>query len=282
VLRASGTVDTTRGLGPHDHVCWAYGDVAEFRTHAGQFLTDGLALKQRVCYIGNGTVDALSAELCEVDGMERALYEGAAQVASVQDVYASGTVIEPAAQVAAYAAATDEALAAGFSGLRVAADATVLVQDAAQVEAFARYEHLVDHYMATMPFAALCAYDRAELGRQTVAQVACMHPAVNHGTTAFRLYGCAARTCSAVLAGELDISSADLFPLALRRADPRPRDGEIVLDASDVGFIDHRSLLVLAAHARERDLSVVLRTAHSTPARIVRVLDLTDVRVVAR
>jgi anti-anti-sigma regulatory factor len=188
-------------------------------------------------------------------------------------------VIEPEEHVATYAAATERALADGFAGLRVAADVTTLVRKAAQLEAFARYEHLIDHYMTTRPFAALCGYDRVELGEHAVAQVACMHPSATRGATPFRLYG--STDHSAALAGEVDLVSTELFPLALRRAEPEPRAGEMVLDASELAFIDHRGLVALDDHARDRGITAVLRTEGRMPSRVIRALDLTAVRTVA-
>jgi anti-anti-sigma regulatory factor len=276
-VRASGTVDSALGLGLHDHVCWSYDDDAEFRRHAREFLIEGLALGQRVCYIGDDNADVLAADLREADGMDAALRQGAARVAAVRDTYRQDAVIEPAAQVATYASATEQALADGFAGLRIAADVTTMVRQPAQLDAFARYEHLVDRYMAVRPFAALCGYDRVELGKGTVAQLACMHPVTTEDATPFRLYGSA--DCAAELAGDLDILSAELFPLALRRADPDPRAGRLVLDASRVDFFDHRSLMALDDHARDRGVTVVLRTDLATPAQVIEAFELTSVCV---
>ncbi|HEY0495781.1 MAG TPA: MEDS domain-containing protein [Kutzneria sp.] len=278
-MRASGTVEHGRGLGLHDHVCWSYDVVAEFRHRALEFLVEGLALGQRVCYIGDGTADALTADLRRADGMDEALREGAASVTSVRDAYRPDAVIEPEAQVATYASATKQALADGFAGLRVATDVTTMVRRPAQLDAFARYEHLIDDYMTGQPFAALCGYDRAELGVRAVAQLACMHPAGNRDIAPFRLYGSTDADCSAELAGDLDLLSAELFPLALRRADPDPRGDRLVLDASKVSFIDHRSLMALDDHAHERGAVVVLRTGLCTPAHVIEALNLTGVRL---
>ncbi len=277
MVRASGAVDGVSGLGLHDHVCWSYDDAAEFRRHARDFLAEGLALGQRVCYLGEAPAHELAAELRAVGGLDRALQHGSAQVTPIWDVYRPDAVIEPEAQVAAYALATERALADGFAGLRVAADGTALVRKPAQLDAVARYEHLVDHYMAARPFAALCGYDRVELGERAVAELACMHPSANRNAAPFQLYG--SIDCSAELAGEVDLLGADLFPAALRRANLRPCGGVVTLDAARVSFIDHRGLLALDDHAREHGVVVVLRTKLSAPARVIEALNLTGVRV---
>lgn len=169
----------------------------------------------RVCYVADGGPAALWDHLEDLDASTQA----AVQVQSIDKRYPPGTVIESARLVQAYAAATEEALAAGFLGLRVAGEMTSLVRTPEQLDAFARYEHLVDRYMINEPLSGLCGFNKAELGEQTVAQLACMHPTVNEGATPFRLS--ASTYAAASLSGELDATSGNLFPRALRLADLR-------------------------------------------------------------
>jgi hypothetical protein len=191
--------------------------------------------------------------------------------------YPNGSV-DPAAQVAAYAQATADALAAGYAGLRVAADVTPLVLGPRQVDAVARYEHLVDMYMVGNPFTALCAYDRRRVDAFSLAQLACLHPEVNDESTLFRLHACPPEAGAAALAGEVDVTGRRLFPLTLRRVQPAVRDGQVVVDATNLRFIDHRGLLELGAYARERGAVAVLRTPSTVTGRVIDMLNLTDVR----
>jgi anti-anti-sigma regulatory factor len=190
-------------------------------------------------------------------------------------------VIDPAVQVRAYATATDEAVAAGYTGLRVVADATSLVRTPAQLDAFARYEHLIDRYMRTRPMSAICGYDRRELGDRTIAELACMHPETNADEVLFRLYACPPGDGSATLTGELDPTTAQLFSTALERADLHPVDGRLTVQASQLRFIDHRSLMLLQDYAQRHGTTAVLHTSRSAAARLVELLDLSRVRVEA-
>jgi hypothetical protein len=194
----SGVVQDARGLGAHDHACWAFDNPAQFESRAREFLTEGLAGGYRVWLVT--PQEPLGVR--EWPGFALALDSGAARVLAVNEHYADG-VVDPVAQVAAYAAATDEALAAGYTGLRVAADATSLVRTPAALDEFARYEHLIDRYMLSRPFSALCAYDRAALGGDVVEQVAAMHPVANAGASLFRLYAGSGAGTAATVAGEL-------------------------------------------------------------------------------
>ncbi|MFJ9779606.1 MEDS domain-containing protein [Amycolatopsis sp. NPDC101161] len=261
------------------HVCWGYRRRAEFVARARDFLAAGLAAGERVLYVAPGDEALLIAQLRETGQFDVGLRRGAVLVSSVDSTYTTGTVVDPAGQVRLYAAATEEALAAGFTGLRVAADATSLVRTPAQLDAFARYEHLVDRYMAAHPMSAMCGYDLTELGGDVVAQLACMHPVAHAGATPFHLHGHARAGNVAALAGELDSAVRELWPLALERADLRAVPGPIAIDAHRLGFIDHRSLFDVADYAERHATTVVLRTRLTTPARLLELFDLAGVRV---
>ncbi|PSL47156.1 anti-anti-sigma regulatory factor [Saccharothrix carnea] len=276
-MRRSGLVDHTRGLGAHDHVCWRYDDVPEFEARAREFLLDGLEQGYRVCYVASGDVDALVHGLRGIDGIDRALREGAAQVTSLEATYPVGAVVEPEAQVRAYTAATEAAVRDGFAGFRVVAEATPLVRTPKQLAAFARYEHLVDRYMADHPFSAMCAYSSAEIDDSAFAELACLHPNTNARAPGFRLHAADGHTTA--LGGEVDSHADGLFTQALNRVDLRARDGELVLDARELTFIDHNNLLRLADHAARLGAPLALRGSWPGLARLVDLLDLRDVHV---
>ncbi|ADJ49121.1 hypothetical protein AMES_7295 [Amycolatopsis mediterranei S699] len=217
-------------------------------------------------YVAPGDEAALAGQLRADERCDEGLERGAVQVASVEATYRTGAVVDPAGQVEHYAAATSEALAAGFTGLRVAADATSLVRTPAQVDAFARYEHLVDHYLAGHPMSAMCGQDVAELGREAVAQLACMHPAAHDGATPFHLHAHARDGSAAALDGELDLEARRLWPPVLERAGLRPEGGTIAIDAAGLEFVDHRSLVALAGYA-ERHGGPAHAIVHARPAR---------------
>jgi hypothetical protein len=275
-MRSSGVVRDARSRGPHDHVCWAFDDPAEHAARVCEFLADGLAAGARVCYVTTGAKQVGVAPLA---GFGQAVRRGAARVLSVDHAYGSGPAGDAAAQVSYWAAAADDAVAAGFTGLRVAADATPLVRTPVQVEAFARYESLIDACMVARPLSGMCAFDRRELDDRTVAELACLHPVSNAGAAPFRLHATDTPGASAALAGELDLAGRELFPGALERCAPEPVDGRVVVDAERLTFVDHRALLALAAYAAGRGATAVLRTRLTSARHLVDVLGLTDLHV---
>ncbi len=276
-MRRSGVLEHTRGLGAHDHVCWRYNDVREFRVRVREFLSEGLEQGYRVRYVASGDVGALVQDLRGIAAIDQALREGAAQVTSLEATYPVGAVVDPEAQVMAYAAATGTAVDDGFAGLRVAAEATPLVRTPQQLAAFARYEHLVDNYMADHPFSAMCAYAVAEVDDSAFAQLACLHPNTNTRSPGFRLHAAGDRVTA--LGGEVDSSADTLFTQALERVDLRPSGGELVLDATGLTFLDHNNLLRLADHAARRGVPLVLRASWPGLGRLVELLELRGVRV---
>src|SRR5262249_47963177 len=88
---------------------------------------------------------------------------GAAQVISFEEFYGAGEPVDPAAVIKRYDAATHEALADGYRGLRVSADVTALVRAPEQQDAFAQCEFLLERYSSRHPLSAMCGY-RHELG----------------------------------------------------------------------------------------------------------------------
>jgi len=272
---------TVRPPAPSGHVCWSYDDPAAFDARARRFLIEGFEAGERVWYVAAGQPQSMVEHLWGVGGLTEALQTGAAQIISLGPAYRGGNIVDPAAQAHAYATATRDALADGYTGLRVVADATSLVRSPAQLDAFVRYEHLVDRFMRTQRLTGMCASNRRELGDRAVTELACVHPETNADDVPFRLYACHPHDGCATLAGDLDWSSHELFSTTLECADLRPVDGELVVQAGRLRFIDHRSLLYLEDYTRRRDATAVLRGCRCAGARLVELLGLSRVRVEA-
>ncbi|MEV4639730.1 MEDS domain-containing protein [Actinoplanes sp. NPDC049548] len=244
----------------YGHVCLAYDDPVAFETAARDFLAEGAAAGERIWYIAPEAPRG---------------WDFRPELIRLGDHYPEGSVIDPEQGLEAYAAATRRALADGYSGLRVAAEATPLVRTPAQLDAFARYEHLVDRYMRTHPFSALCAFDRTELGA-AVDELACLHP---ESDAPFRLFAPPPALGDAGLAGDLDEATRGLFARALDRAELRPAAGDLVIDGEELAFIDHNSLLDLDEYARRHGVTAVLRTRLWSPGHLADLLELTALRV---
>ncbi|GAA1041583.1 hypothetical protein GCM10009557_65630 [Virgisporangium ochraceum] len=255
------------------HSCWSYDDPRPFDEFTRGFLGAGLSAGARVWYIpgrvGDAVTDWLHAQAAA------SARPDTVRVVAPENAYAA---VDPALQVDAWAAAADDALAAGFTGLRVVADVTDLVRTDEQREAFARYEWAIGRFLRTAPVRGVCAYDRRELGDRVVAGLACLHEVVHGGGVTFRLHS-GPTPAVAVLDGEVDQTAEELFAAALGHTDLEPVGGEVTVDADGLRFIDHRSMLVLERYAQSRHLTAVVRTRLGTAARLAGLLDLSHVRV---
>lgn len=277
--RTVGDSGESQGVGrSHSHLCHVFDDHAEFRAAAVEFLTDGLARGARVRYVAPADEATLRADLAPLMGMPQAHRPGAVEVLSVAGSYAGPEAcVDAQTQVGVYTADTRAALADGFAGFRVAADATVLVRTPEQLDAFTRYEHQVDRLMTREPFTAMCGYRRTELGDDAVGQLACLHPGGSAGQAPFRLH--ATRSADLALSGELDLTTVQQFAVAMERTGVLDGPAEVVVDATGLEFADHRNLLVLERMADRYGRTVVLHTARRWPARLVAALDLAHIRV---
>ena len=278
-MRRTGFVEAVEGLSSHDHVCWVFGTPEEFRSVAGRFLADGLAGGQRVLFsaewAGGGDLDG-------IDGFAAARRGGAAQVRDLGG-YGGAAHIDPDLQVRTYAEATGQALADGFTGLRVAADVTPLVASVAARAAFARYEFLVDGYMARHPMSAMCGYNRGALGEGAVAEMAGMHPLAPPSLTPLRLFAADPRVTGATvaLAGEVDIAGRAQLRTALDRVRLVPDGGTVTIDARELTFIDHWGLTCIADHVRDRGATTELLVGRRSPVPMLAgLLERDDLRVV--
>lgn len=277
-MRTHGNVDSARGLVPTGHLCWAYTSRSEFHSRAVEYLRDGLAHGQWIEYVGSGSSAGLWAELAEVDGLGAALEAGTIAVTPIEDFYAlepDSTTVDPSAAVKARIAATEQALAAGYSGFRAVVDATAMVTTAEQRAAFVQFEHLIDRTMSAMPVTALCGYNLTELGSTAVAELATLHPLTNLDVP-FQLF--AQSDGSLVLSGRIDRHCADLFIHAFSHAAELASDEALVLDAQHLTGLEPAKLRDLDQLAGNHGRNVVFRSASAATAQLIQHLRLSHVR----
>jgi anti-anti-sigma regulatory factor len=277
-MRSTGVVDSARGLGRHDHLCWGYEHHQDFRDEALVFVDEGLRQGQRILYTGENDLAGLRAELDGIVGLERLVDDGAVHLVPLLATYEAVHAHEDQAQV--YAAATRDAIRAGYTGLRTVADATVLVLDPTARDTFVRYEHRIDRLMAGgLPFSAMCGYDRHRLGDAAVGEIGCVHPLIHDASTAFQVHahdgGATLR-----LAGDVDAWHEVAVEHAFRRTFAAADSGRgVVVDCADLGFTHHRALEAMHRAARAAHVQVCVVHATPTVAAMVDLLHLDTLRV---
>ncbi|MGZ4568081.1 MAG: MEDS domain-containing protein [Blastococcus sp.] len=283
-VRQVGVVWADRSPGRRGHACCLHDGAQEYRRHLADFFTEGLRQGLRVAYTGFDGVEAARADLADVGDLDRLLAEGALRILSFGEVYGPfgevdgrGAPVDPELIVATCAAATEEALAAGFRGLRLSADVTELVRTPEQRDAFARAEFLADRYMAEHPLSALCGYQR-ELGNDTVTEFASLHTAEPSENALFRVFGCVDGALG--LAGEFDLVSVPVLNRLLTRLRTGADSGALVIDMAAVDYIDHRLLLTLSHYAQANGIALSLRSAPRLAARLIELLQVSNLQLV--
>jgi anti-anti-sigma regulatory factor len=265
-----GPVGSYREWGVQDHVCWVHGDAWDYRLRLGEFFRDGLERGLRVAHLGSGNAGELQEFLGRVAGSGSQRSGSAVRVISFEEFYGVGEPADPAAIIKRYDAATQEALADGYRGLRIGADVTDLVRGPERRDAFAHCEFLLERYSSRHPLSAMCGYGR-DLG-DAVTQFACMHAAVQEGLTPFQVFACDDGAVG--LLGEFDAACQTAFERALRRIQPAPDDSELIFDMSAVGFMDHHALLSLDSYAETCEIPVFARSVPPLIRRVAQVLGL--------
>jgi anti-anti-sigma factor len=257
-MRRQGLADSPDALGLNGHACWGFDEVGDLSTAAAAFLSEGSELGQRLMFVGGPEAEAM---VRETDPMRTLVRDGTLQVAPFESVYPGGRRMANADQLSMYAGATDQALADGFTGLRVFAEVTALASPDGEWQDQVSWESYADRYMAHRPLAALCCFDRQRLPVEAMAALGCAHPVADsrlQPMAPFRIY---ALTDAVAVAGEVDALStgrlSDLLELAIPDA-----EGEVVLDLEGLDFIDHSGVHAVAQHGRrmrERGAQLTLR-----------------------
>jgi anti-anti-sigma regulatory factor len=274
------TVSSPTDRRPGDHVCWPFRRDPDLVAAARAYVAEGLARQERVVYMSEGDPRKLQHDLEGVPGLAEHVDRGELQLVPLNRLHASESSNDPAAELPVLATMTGEALAAGYRGLRVFANGTSRVQDPARRARQVRYEHLIDRFCLGHPITMLCAYDAAALGNSAVAELACVHALTHGGLSPFQVY--AALAADAALAGEIDVFCTDQLEQALQRIRVAESGGTVVIDATNLVFIDIRGLLTLDRHAAASDATMVLRSPPAVVTRLLKLVDLIALRMDAR
>lgn len=273
-VRAHGLVTEVPGAGPADHLCWVYEDDAAFDEAAREFLAGGLARGERLLCVGERVIDSLRALTPPVADVAALIARGALETLTLAEAYEATGPFLPGQQLAYYDAATRRAMDDGYRGLRVIAEVTDLAADHAQRAELVRWEHLADQYAVQgSGFSAMCAY-RADLDKETLADVASVHPQLGapEEISSFRLFVDGDRLA---LAGSVDTFSSDRLARVLSSA--RAKDDGVVLDVAPLEFMDVAGCRALARWAADlwaRSVAVEVTGSSALLRRMWDVLDL--------
>ena len=190
-------------------------------------------------------------------------------------LYERGGTFYTSHQIIRYRRLTEQALADGYTGLRVAADATAMAATPEARRRFVEFELAVDQLMAGLPMSAMCAYDMTVLGA-SAGGLCAVHPRDDAPVAVAPAFRLCFGPDGLRLSGEIDLINSELFELALDAA-TLCTEGDIGIDTSGLMFIDARGIVRLAEVRRNlvadgRNLR--LTRASSAVRRVAEVLAL--------
>lgn len=247
-MRRHGTRFECLRMRPHDHIGWVFEGEAGFEELAGPFLAEGAARGQLLMYVTEAPRPATAARLRDRYGSR------VIRIARTADVYGESALVDSAAQHAVFAGVLTDALAAGFSGIRVAADNTSLVTDEQRLAAWIRWEHVADRFMADNPVTGLCAFDGQRVDVNRLRHLATLHPlsAAADPEPQFRMYSDGGSLC---LEGHVDSFAVAELPRALEALPPGTG---VLIDLSAATLMSRAPLAWLRRIARN-GISVTIR-----------------------
>jgi anti-anti-sigma factor len=236
---AAHAVDGAGGLGCGAHVCAVYRSGHERDALVESYVHDALAAGRKSTVLNRHQAPPL---------------------------YAGRHVNDPDALLADFERHATDAVAEGYSGWAVVVDGTELVLTPESRASFVRWEHFADRvFRSSGKITALCVYDADELGAEAAAEMGVLHQQTLPDDTPFHLI-CGDEGVR--LDGELDPATLSLLDSAFA-AVMSTIEGDVVVDVSQLEFVDHRSLRALDRHAEAHGKRVVLRSAKPIVARLI-------------
>lgn len=100
---------------------------------------------------------------------------GDLQVSSVAEVYGPQRLADPPALLAGFRERLADALRDGYTGLRVVADNSAMLDGPERAEAWRRWEPVADMFMAAYPVTGVCAFDDERVDPEILSAVLALH-----------------------------------------------------------------------------------------------------------
>ncbi|WP_188194962.1 MEDS domain-containing protein [Nonomuraea sp. SYSU D8015] len=259
-----------------DHVCLPFDGERERMTATRLFTMNGLRRRTKVVIITHADSPERTRDWLAplVPGFADAESAGQVEILACADTHFTDGCLDPERVLCRLTEAKDRARRHGQHGVYALVDASWGVRDAGRQAAF---EAAANEVFGERWLAAVCQYDRGLFPREAIDRAASVHP-ISPQQALLRF----ANTCSPPglrVWGDIDLTNRQAFASVLSPLEKEP--GEVVIDASQLGFIDAGSarLLTVMAMARpEGSTVVVCREAMARVLRLIRADEFLAVR----
>jgi len=245
------------------HLLLLYRDEDHRQASVGSWIQRGLDRGEKVFYSTAPDDPASMSELQPgTDGVARAVRQGQFTFIPLEELFPG----------AAQPAMVRAALAEGYPGVRFSAQANAALGSVGD-EDYQAIDHLMDELCARLPVSALCQYNAARNDGRTLATVIDCHPdAVRDAQMRLRRL-----EDRVALAGAVDLGSAEVLAHALHRICQLDGSSEVVLDLSELTFVDVagcRALVTGTDGLRRAGGTVICRGASGHIGKVMSLLGL--------
>jgi signal transduction histidine kinase len=161
-----------------DHICTIYENTAEQMAGAVPFLKEGLARGERGLYVADDHIVKTLVQALAAAGVAVAQERerDAFWTPTKQDSYLKGGKFDPQTMIDFLRSAQSQALADGFSGLRVVGEMTWALGPEVGNDRLIEFEALLNDFMANSRSIILCQYNRSRFDPAIIHDVLRTHP----------------------------------------------------------------------------------------------------------
>lgn len=241
--RDVAAVDPTSAVLPGQHLCSVVRHDDGLADRVVAWAREGFAAGERVVYV-DGERDEFLQWLADGGVDYRPLLtDGSLVVVRPEDAYLVDGAFDLDRRIALQGAFVKQSVADGYPAVRMSSRAVVAVGAFPDIAALLEYESRCEALCRHLPMSAVCIYDSAAFVDE-LPQLTAAHPRA----VADDQLRCWVEPGRVRLAGELDVSNADLVANVL--AHTAPTDGSLVLDVGALSFVDVAGVTAFVSTAR--------------------------------
>ncbi|MFC2077035.1 MEDS domain-containing protein [candidate division KSB1 bacterium] len=183
-MESADLMQSLSQLKPGKHLCFLYDRDEDHRSFSTAYMRLGLERGEKVLYITDARPADAIFDYLRNDGLEIEPYihSGQLTVLSSHDVYMKDGVFDPDKMIAQVEAATDQALAEGYSALRATGEMSWALTGMSGSERLIEYESKLNDYFPESKCLAVCQYDRRLFKPELLLNVLSTHPGVIVGS----------------------------------------------------------------------------------------------------
>jgi two-component system, sensor histidine kinase PdtaS len=161
-----------------DHICLFYDDTARQLETAVEFVRQGVERNELCVYVCSDRTCPDFSTALQRAGMPvtELVMTGALRVLDKSEAHLARNRFEPEKMIALLSAAVEQALDAGFNGLRVAGEMTWILDEAPGTDGVIGYEAVMNEFFSSARAVGLCQYNSRRLPEEIVEGAMRTHP----------------------------------------------------------------------------------------------------------